>query len=70
MDADTDNLLRGIIVVVLLFAFLGMVAWAYSKNRKKDFEQMGNLPLDDDDKSLIEDAQLKEAQTTKTKERK
>ena len=60
MDADTDNLLRGIILIVLLFAFLGMVVWAWSKKRHKDFEFMSNLPLDDDDK---------EAQITKTKER-
>ncbi len=60
MDADTENLMRGIILIVLLFAFLGMVAWAWSKKRRKDFEFMGNLPLDDDDK---------EAQITNTKER-
>lgn len=65
MDADTDNLLRGIILIVLLFAFLGMVAWAWSKKRKEDFEFMGKLALDDDDKALI----TKNTQITKTKER-
>ena len=58
MDTDTDNLIRGLILIVLLFAFLGIVAWAWSKKRRKDFEFMGRLPLDDDD-----------AQITKTKER-
>lgn len=53
MDADTNNLLRGLILIALLFAFLGMVAWAWSKKRKEDFEEMGRLPLDDDDAELI-----------------
>jgi len=63
MDADTDNLLRGIILIALLFAFLGMVAWAWSKKRNKDFEIMGRLPLDDDN------VEINDAQITKTKER-
>ena len=55
---DIENILRGTILVILLFAFLGMVIWAWSKKRKTDFEFMSRLPLDDDD-----------AQTTKTQER-
>ena len=53
METDFNNLLRGLILIALLFAFLGMVAWAWSKKRKEDFEQMGRLPLDDDDAELI-----------------
>ncbi len=43
-----DNLISGAVLVALLFGFLGMVFWAYSKKRHDDFEFMGRLPLDDD----------------------
>ena len=36
MDIGT---LRGILTLILMLAFLGIVFWAYSKNRKKDFEE-------------------------------
>jgi len=60
---NTDDVIRGLILVLLLIAFLGMVAWAWSKNRDKDFEMMSRLPLDEDD------AQIHKAQTMKKQER-
>jgi len=44
----TQGTFFGLITVVLLILFLGIVVWAYSKNRKQDFEQAANLPLEDD----------------------
>jgi cytochrome c oxidase cbb3-type subunit 4 len=35
--------------VLLLVVFVGIVVWAYSGARKKDFEEAARLPLDDDD---------------------
>jgi len=32
-----------------MVAFLGICFWAYSKNRKKDFDEAANLPFADDD---------------------
>ncbi len=33
----------------MLLSFLGLVAWAYSRNRKKDFDEAANLPFADDE---------------------
>ena len=37
--------------VVLLIIFIGIVAWAWSGRRKKDFDEASRLPLDDDEPS-------------------
>ncbi len=34
--------------VVLMVAFIGIVIWAYSKKRKKSFEDAANLPFADE----------------------
>ncbi|ATJ81692.1 cbb3-type cytochrome oxidase subunit 3 [Halomonas beimenensis] len=46
MDIGT---VRGIITGILIVAFLGLVWWAYSKRRKKDFDEAANLPFADED---------------------
>jgi len=43
------NLLRSLITVAALAAFLGIVWWAYSPARKERFERDGRLPLDEED---------------------
>jgi cytochrome c oxidase cbb3-type subunit IV len=45
MDAGTVS---GIVTAILLVAFLCIVAWAYSKRRKKDFEAAARQPLQND----------------------
>ncbi len=42
------NVFRGLMSAVLLFAFLGLVVWAYSKNQKKAFDEAANLPFADE----------------------
>ena len=42
------NDFRGLVTAVTMFAFLGVCAWAYSKKRKKDFEAVAELPLEED----------------------
>jgi cytochrome c oxidase cbb3-type subunit IV len=42
MDAGTAS---GVVTAILLVAFLAIVAWAYSKKRKKDFDAAAKLPL-------------------------
>jgi cytochrome c oxidase cbb3-type subunit 4 len=42
MDIGT---VRGLITLLLLLAFIGLVFWAYSKRRKADFEEMAQLPF-------------------------
>ena len=35
--------------VILFIVFVGIVIWAYSSRRKKDFDEAARLALDDDD---------------------
>jgi cytochrome c oxidase cbb3-type subunit IV len=46
MDIGT---FRGVLTVVLMALFIGLVFWAYSRNRKDDFDAAARLPLDDDE---------------------
>jgi cytochrome c oxidase cbb3-type subunit 4 len=39
---------RGLLTLVLMLAFVGVVVWAWSGKRRKDFEEAARLPLDDD----------------------
>jgi cytochrome c oxidase cbb3-type subunit 4 len=43
------NFVRGLVLILLIIGFLGIVAWAWSRKRKEDFEQMSRLPLEEDD---------------------
>ncbi len=45
MDLGT---FRGIVTLVALVAFIGLVIWAYGKRRHADFERAARLPLEDD----------------------
>jgi len=40
----------GIWTLLLLVVFLGIVAWAFSKRRRKHFEDAGRIPLEEDRK--------------------
>ncbi|MGD8958057.1 MAG: cbb3-type cytochrome c oxidase subunit 3 [Chromatiaceae bacterium] len=42
------NDIRAWHTVVLMIAFIGIVIWAYSKRRKKGFDEAANLPFADD----------------------
>jgi cytochrome c oxidase cbb3-type subunit 4 len=43
------NDLRGISTAFLLIAFIGLCFWAYSKKRKKSFDEAANLPFADEE---------------------
>jgi cytochrome c oxidase cbb3-type subunit 4 len=45
MDIGT---FRGVLTIILMLLFVGLVFWAYSRRRKKDFDAAARLPLDDD----------------------
>lgn len=45
MDIGT---LRGVLTALLLLLFIGVVAWAYSRRRRADFDKAASLPLEDD----------------------
>ena len=43
------NVFRGLLAVVCLLAFLGIVAWAWSRNQQKRFDEAANLPFVEED---------------------
>jgi cytochrome c oxidase cbb3-type subunit 4 len=42
------NTLRGLSTLLLLIAFLGLVFWAYSGKRRREFDEAANLPFADE----------------------
>lgn len=44
------NDFRGWHTIILMILFIGVVAWAWSKKRKKSFDEAANLPFADEDK--------------------
>jgi cytochrome c oxidase cbb3-type subunit IV len=43
------NTLRGISTILVMIVFVGICLWAYSKSKKRDFDDAANLPFADDD---------------------
>lgn len=39
------NVFRGLLAVVCLLLFLGIVAWAWSRRQKRRFEEAAKLPF-------------------------
>lgn len=48
-------LIHSLWTVVLFVVFIGIVAWAYSSRRKKDFDEAARLALDDDENDPEDD---------------
>ena len=42
MDTGT---VRGLVTLVLMLAFIGLVAWAWSRRRKAHFDEMAQMPF-------------------------
>jgi len=42
MDVGT---MRGLVTLVVMLAFVGLVIWAYSSRRKADFDEMAQMPF-------------------------
>ncbi len=55
LDAIDINLARGIILILLILGFLGITAWAWSRNRKATFDHAARLPLEEDDGRVPQD---------------
>ena len=64
MDFININLVRGLVLILLILGFLGIVAWAWSRNRKEDFEKMSMLPLEEDQSTVADN----KSNTERTKE--
>ena len=49
VDVEMDiNVIRGAVLLVLIFSFLGLWAWAWSRKRKSAFHEASMLPLEED----------------------
>jgi cytochrome c oxidase cbb3-type subunit 4 len=46
------NLVRGLLTLLLLVAFIGLCLWAYSRKQEKSFNEAANLPFIDDELSV------------------
>jgi len=42
----TFGTVSGVLTLILMLLFIGIVVWAYSSRRKKDFDEAARLPLD------------------------
>jgi cytochrome c oxidase cbb3-type subunit IV len=40
---------RGILLILLMLGFFGIVAWAWSSRRNETFREASQLPLEEDD---------------------
>ncbi len=49
MNMDIDvNTLRSVTTVISFVVFIGIVCWAWSKTRARDFQDAANLPFEQD----------------------
>ncbi len=60
-------LMHSIWTVVVFIVFIGIIAWAYSGRRKKDFDEAARLVLDEDDPVQVN--QKKDNTETETQEK-
>jgi cytochrome c oxidase cbb3-type subunit IV len=42
---DTKNILHIVMTVITFITFIGIVVWAYSRNRKAEFDAAANAPF-------------------------
>ena len=50
------NTVRGLITAVLLFAFIALCFWAWSRKRKPEFDAAAQIPLHDKPNTIKRDA--------------
>ena len=60
LDFFDSNLMRGVALILMILAFTGIWAWAWSRNRKEVFDQARMLPLEEDDGQVPQNDSKKE----------
>ena len=55
-----SNLIRGVVLILMILAFLGIWGWAWSRNRKEAFHEASMLPLEEDDGQVPQNDSEKE----------
>ena len=68
LDILDINLARGAVLVLLIIAFLGIWAWAWSNQRKPEFHAASMLPLEEDRGQVPQDNGTYDSKTEGTKE--
>lgn len=48
----TPGVVRGVVTLILLSAFLGLVVWLAIAGKRSTYEAAARLPLNDDEQSL------------------
>lgn len=48
------NTIRAVLTIILMIAFLGIVFWAWSSKRKETFDELSQMPLEEDDGQAAE----------------
>jgi cytochrome c oxidase cbb3-type subunit 4 len=46
-----SGIVSGIVTIIFIVVFIGIVWWAYSKSNKQRFEDAGKLPFEEEDDS-------------------
>jgi len=59
-DFLDSNLIRGVVLILMILAFLGIWGWAWSRNRKEAFREASMLPLEEDDGQVPQNDSEKE----------
>ncbi|HDY97158.1 MAG TPA: cbb3-type cytochrome c oxidase subunit 3 [Pseudomonas sabulinigri] len=59
------NTLRGLGTIFAMLAFIGVVIWAYSSYKKKDFDEAAQLPFADENDAKARDEQQDDARSNK-----
>ena len=67
-DTIDINLARGILLVLLIIAFISIWGWAWSRKRKPEFLAASMLPLEEDQGHVPENNATKDSKTEGTKE--
>lgn len=68
VDAEMDiNVLRGVILLVLMFCFVGLWVWAWSRKRKRAFHEASMLPLEEDNGVIPNDGDSADEDPANTK---
>ena len=55
-----STLVHSIWTVIVFVVFIGIVIWAYSSRRKKDFDEAARLALDEEDQAPNEQKKTEE----------
>lgn len=59
------NTLRGLGTIFAMLAFFGVVIWAYSSYKKKDFDEAAQLPFADENDAKAKEEQHDDARSNK-----